>query len=245
MFEDSLFATNPRPNPQRGWSAVLSFALQVTFVVLLVAIPLFFTEALPMDLARSFIEMPTPPPGPPPAAPHEAVAHNASPSNLEGEHVIEIHEIPKGPPKQIVDAVTPAHWAPGPSVSGGTSSPGGDNLITGILGGTSGRGYPVPEPPAPTKPVPISHMSEGLLIHKVTPEYPQIARMARQQGTVVLHAIIGRDGTIQQLQVVSGPPLLVRAAAEAVQQWHYRPYILNGQPVEVDTQITVTFKLGG
>lgn len=244
MFEDSLFATNPRRNPQRGWSAVLSFTLQAGLVTLLVAVPLIFTEALPTDLTRSFIAVPLPPPGRPPAPPHETVAHNPSPSNLEGEDVIAIHEIPKGPPKQIVDEVAPAHWAPGNSVPGGTGGD-NDNPITDILGGTSEHGFPVPRPPEPTKPVPISHMDEGLLIHKVTPEYPQLARMARQQGTVVLHAIIGRDGTIQQLQVVSGPPLLVRAAAEAVQQWRYRPYILNGQPVEVDTQITVNFKLGG
>ena len=88
-------------------------------------------------------------------------------------------------------------------------------------------------------------MDEGLLIRKVTPIYPEIAKLSHQQGTVSLHAIIGRDGTIQQLQAVSGPPLLIKAAIDAVQQWRYRPYMLNGQAVEVDTQITVKFILGG
>ncbi|MGH9523094.1 MAG: energy transducer TonB, partial [Terriglobales bacterium] len=217
MFEDSLFATNPRRNPQRGWSAVMSFALQAALVILLIAVPLFYTEALPMDYVRSFVEMPAPPPGRPPAPPHDASAHHASPSNLEGEHVLEIHEIPKGPPKRIVDEVGPSHWGPGVYVVGSTGGTDSDNPITGVLGGT-GRDAPVPQPPAPTKPVPISHISEGLLIHKVMPAYPEIARMAHQQGTVVLHAIIGRDGTIQQLQAVSGPPLLLHAAIEAVQQ---------------------------
>ena len=245
MFEDSLFATNPRPNPRRGWSALLSFALQAVLVTMLVAAPLFYTEALPMDYARSFIELPTPPPGPPPPPPRGPVAHHPSPSNLEGEHIIEIHEVPKGPPKQIVERVAPPHWTPDDFVTGSTGASGADNGIGNVLGGTSGRGIPVPPPPTPTKPVPVSHISEGLLIHKVTPEYPEIAKMAHQQGTVVLHAIIGRDGAIQQLQAVSGPPLLVPAAVRAVQQWRYRPYILNGQPVEVETQITVNFRLGG
>lgn len=91
----------------------------------------------------------------------------------------------------------------------------------------------------------MSHVDEGLLVHKVTPVYPQIAIITKQQGAVVLHAIIGRDGSIQQLQAISGPPLLIKAAMEAVGQWRYKPYMLNGQPVEVDTQITVNFKLGG
>ena len=84
-----------------------------------------------------------------------------------------------------------------------------------------------------------------MLIHRVTPIYPTIARQGRIQGTVTLHAIIGRDGTIQNLQAISGPPLLIPAALDAVQRWRYRPYLLNNEPVEVETQITVNFTLGG
>jgi protein TonB len=103
-------------------------------------------------------------------------------------------------------------------------------------------------PPAniQTKPMPVSKgVIEGLLVHKITPVYPKIAIIAHQQGTVLLHAIIGRDGTIQNLQVISGPPLLIQAALDAVQRWRYRPYLLNNEPVEVETQITVNFTLGG
>jgi protein TonB len=106
----------------------------------------------------------------------------------------------------------------------------------------------VAPPPVTTKPKSVrlsSGVTEGLLIRKVTPTYPKIAIMAHQQGTVVLQAEIGRDGTIQNLRVISGPPLLVGAAIDAVRQWHYRPYLLNGEPVEVETQITVYFTLGG
>ena len=86
-------------------------------------------------------------------------------------------------------------------------------------------------------------MMEGNLIYRVQPEYPQLARQARIQGTVVLRAIISREGRIENLQALSGHPLLVPAAMEAVRLWRYRPYSLNDQPVEVETQITVNFTL--
>jgi protein TonB len=88
-------------------------------------------------------------------------------------------------------------------------------------------------------------MMEGNLIYKVQPIYPPLARSARIQGSVVLRAVISRTGTIENLQVLSGHPLLVMAAREAVEQWRYRPYILNGEPVEVETQVTVNFLLAG
>ena len=113
--------------------------------------------------------------------------------------------------------------------------------------GSAGTGTPlVPPPPAPAiHPPRISHMMEGNLIYKVQPIYPPLARAARIQGTVMLRAVISRTGTIENLQVVSGPPLLVRAAMDAVLQWRYRPYVLNGDPVEVETQVTVNFSLSG
>jgi protein TonB len=86
---------------------------------------------------------------------------------------------------------------------------------------------------------------EGNLIHRIQPEYPSLARQARIQGQVSLRAIISRDGRIENLQVVNGHPLLVQAAIDAVRQWRYRPYMLNGEPVEVETQITVNFTLAG
>jgi len=88
-------------------------------------------------------------------------------------------------------------------------------------------------------------MMEGNLIYKVQPVYPPMARAARVQGTVVLRAMISKNGTIENLQVVSGHPLLVRAAKDAVRQWLYRPYVLNREPVEVETQVTVNFILSG
>jgi TonB family protein len=88
-----------------------------------------------------------------------------------------------------------------------------------------------------------SGVSQGLLIHKVNPVYPPAARSARVQGTVVLQAVIGKDGQIADLHVITGDPMLAPAAIGAVQQWRYKPYLLEGQPVEVDTQIQVNFQL--
>jgi protein TonB len=88
-------------------------------------------------------------------------------------------------------------------------------------------------------------MSEGNLVHKVQPAYPVLARTARIQGAVLLQAVISKAGAIENLKVLAGHPMLVRAALEAVSQWRYRPYILNGEPVEVETLITVNFSLAG
>ena len=119
-------------------------------------------------------------------------------------------------------------------------------MIGGIVNATSSLAYvPKLQPVVPQR-IRISQgVTSGLLIHKTEPSYPALARSARIQGNVVLRAIIDKAGNIQDLQLVSGHPMLVPAAIEAVKQWRYRPYLLNGQPVEVDTTITVIFTLTG
>jgi periplasmic protein TonB len=98
----------------------------------------------------------------------------------------------------------------------------------------------------PPKRVTISQgVTEGMILSKVPPDYPPIARAARIEGVVMLKAIIAKDGTIQNLQVLSGHPMLAPAAVAAVKQWRYRPYLLNGQPVEVETTVQVIFVFGG
>lgn len=86
-------------------------------------------------------------------------------------------------------------------------------------------------------------MSQGLLVHKVTPQYPAIAKQAKVQGSVQLGAVIGKDGKVQNVQTESGNLLLASAAVSAVKQWRYKPYVLNGSPVEVETTVTVNFNL--
>lgn len=99
---------------------------------------------------------------------------------------------------------------------------------------------PVPVTPARRRLISVS--SEARLVNRVEPVYPRIALMIHKQGDVKLHAIIGKDGAIESLTVTAGDPLLAGAAVEAVRQWRYRPYLLNGEPVEVETLITVSFK---
>jgi protein TonB len=98
--------------------------------------------------------------------------------------------------------------------------------------------------PAPVKRIHIAaRVEEANLIHDVTPTYPPEAGRARIEGMVVLLAVIGKDGTVQDVRVESGLPILAQAAIDAVRQWRYRPYMLNGEPVEVDSRITINFTL--
>jgi protein TonB len=163
-----------------------------------------------------------------------------------------------------VNSVTPILVAPGRTppridMTPDTSAPGpiGDMIPSTTIGSSDGTVgissisgsrpvMPAAPAPAPT----VSHFRtstilEGNLIRKVQPVYPPLARTARIQGQVILFAMISKAGTIDNLRTISGPPMLVPAAIGAVSQWRYRPYILNGEPIEVETQITVNFTLGG
>jgi len=121
----------------------------------------------------------------------------------------------------------------------------------GVFGGIPGQGMvaavapPPPKPAAPQRVKQGGNVTAASIITQTKPLYPPLARQARIQGNVVLHAIIDKDGKVAQLEVISGHPLLVQAALDAVKQWRYKPTQLNGDPVEVDTTITVTFTMGG
>ena len=161
--------------------------------------------------------------------------------NASGLVLMTPQQIPKGvAPETNVSVGPPPELATG----GGASRPGGPGVPNGILSST-GDANVILIPPRPVHHPPISHWMEGNLIHRLQPAYPPLAVQTRTQGQVVLRAVITREGTIENLQVVSGHPLLVRAALEAVRQWRYRPYVLNGEPVEVETQVTVNFVLSG
>ena len=128
-------------------------------------------------------------------------------------------------------------------VDGGTGSGSRQGVWDAINESLSHVARPAP-PAVATKPAfRTSSMLQGSLIRRVDPVYPPLARSARIQGPVVLAAIISKAGTIEHLQVLSGHPMLVDAALDAVSQWRYRPYVLNGDVIEVETQITVNFKL--
>lgn len=114
-------------------------------------------------------------------------------------------------------------------------------IMSGASGPTVARGAP-----NPTGPVRVSSGTiAGMLISHPNLVYPPEARAAHVQGTVVMHAIIAKDGTIENLNVISGPPMLISGAMDAVRQWRYRPYLLNDEPVEVETTINVNFTFSG
>jgi protein TonB len=139
------------------------------------------------------------------------------------------------------DAAPPPMTA---GVIGGISS--GPGQAGGVIGGIiSSTPVAVPKVAAPTRVRVSQGVTQGLLIRKVAPSYPPLARQAHIQGSVLLQAVISKDGSIENLRVISGHPMLVPSAIDAVKQWKYKPYILNGEPVEVDTQVTVNFTLGG
>jgi len=116
----------------------------------------------------------------------------------------------------------------------------------GVLGGVIGGMGGAPPPPKPklTGPLKVGgNVQAARILNRVQPVYPPLARQTRISGTVRLHAIISKDGSIQQLEVQSGHPLLQQNALDAVRQWRYQPTLLNGEPVEVDTTIDVIFSL--
>lgn len=246
LFSDCLLESHRGKDRRRTAATIISFVIQCGLLVIAVIIPLMFTEALPKQQLLSFLVAPPPPPPPPPpaAAPAKAVQRV---SELEEGHLRTPTRIPEK--VQILhEEEIPPSLATGGVVGGVPGGiPGGQlgGVIGGIISATSNlASVPKLAMPAPPKRVRISQgVTEGRLIQKIQPEYPAIARAARIQGQVVLSAIISKTGEIQNLVLISGHPMLVPAAIKAVQQFRYRPFLLNGEPVEVETTITVNFQL--
>jgi len=220
---------------------MVSFVLQVVVVAILILIPLMFTEALPKGQLMTFLVAPPPPP-PPPPPPAAVKIVKAVETDIVNNQLRTPTKIPKTVKIiQEEDAPPPSAGVVG-GVPGGVPGGSASGVIGGIISST-----PVAVPKVAVTRVRVSAgVTQGMKVHDVQPQYPQMAKIARVQGPVVLAAVIGKDGTIQNLRVVStASPLLNQAAVEAVKQWRYRPYILNGEPVDVDTTITVNFTLSG
>jgi len=232
----STLETSWDQSARRGWSALASFAFQAMALSLLLLVPLFVVQGPP----RLFFsdEILAPPPAPAPPAPRQHAAAATS-TNMSGEHVLQPPTIPD---TVAVIRETPVAAAPD---SGDLSAIGGTgNSRRGIADSTNDMAVGAPARPAPpARPPRISHWAEGNLVYRVQPVYPPIARQAGVQGTVLLRALISKTGTIEQLSMQSGHPMLARAAIEAVRQWRYRPYLLNDEPIEIETEITVNFTL--
>ena len=237
MFADALLDSHQQS--RRGWATLTSFGIQAIFIACLLILPLLYTQVLPhVSLTTDTITVPL---GAPPVV-HNETARNTGGTVTQNPVAGRIR-MPSSVPSHIdqsagSDSLTPTFTGGGPY-----TGIVGDAPPIGIIGATGNGRVPVLVRQEERPPIRVSVIMEGSLIHRVEPVYPVMAKAARIQGTVLLQAVIGKDGTVQNLQIVSGPPVLVRAAREAVLQWRYRPYILNGSPIEVDTQISVNFRL--
>ena len=241
MFADSMLDLSRGQGSRRGWTTLTSFGLQGIAMGLLLLLPLLRTVGIPMarvvstpiSAGRHEVQ-------PLAAAPHSdrtfAVATNSSAIRF-----MQPGHIPTGVTNSGEEA--PIAAPSGQGCTGCVDVPGSPDGVANIIASGDHPVLPAAPAPPPSHVFRTSSMLQGSLIRTVQPVYPPIARTARIQGSVVLAAVIGKDGAITGLRVLSGHPMLVKAAVEAVSQWHYRPYILNNEAIEVDTQITVNFTL--
>jgi periplasmic protein TonB len=241
MFADPLSDSAWANRSHRGWTTLASFALQALLLAGLLALPLIYTQALPR--LQAVVEA-LPAPAPPSAAPlmHLRSAPPVLSNVLSDGRLMQPQSIPRSV-AIVTEAVPPPPVDAGQlGLARGTA----DRSAANAVWGANGIGVAaVAAPPVVQAPLRISRIMEGNLIYRVQPAYPPLARGAGIQGTVVLRAIISKQGTIQDLRVLSGHPMLAPAAIDAVRQWRYRPYFLNNEPIEVETEITVNFVLGG
>ncbi|MFZ0481631.1 MAG: energy transducer TonB [Terriglobales bacterium] len=244
MFEDSLIESGNKFRTKRLSTTILSFVLQVFLICVLVLIPLIYTDALPKQQLMTFLVAPPPPPPPPPppaAAPVRVVKIASEMVNGELRTPTKIPQKVQMIKEEEAPPDVGAGGVPG-GVPGGIPGGSAGGVIGGIISSTP---VAVPKVATPQRVRVSSGVSSGLLIRKVAPNYPPLAKQARIQGSVVLHAQISKDGTIENLQLISGHAMLAPAAIEAVRQWRYKPYLLNGEPVAVETEVIVNFSLSG
>src|SRR5579859_7741207 len=212
MFEEMVVSSPNSKKTNKPWTVVISMALQVTFLTVLILIPLIYTEALPKASLSTFLSAPPPPPPPPPPPVAQQIVH-VKPQ----VHLIDAGKLvaPKVIPKDIKIIKEEAE----PDMMGAAGGvPGGQmgGVIGGVIGGVGGA--PPPPKATPSRIRQGGAVTQASLINRVQPNYPPLARQTRISGTVRLHAIISKDGTVQQLEVLSGHPLLVQAALDAVRQ---------------------------
>ncbi len=241
MFADSLLETSWAQRTRRSWTTATSFGLQAVVIGVLLMVPLWTTVGLPSGRTVSTpVSMGRPDPAP--IATSHTIARGGG-----------IRIIPYSG-RIMAPSSVPTRVIPGDDTGLVAIGIVGDRI--GDVGFPTGPPNGLQIPITGTRPIPpvlataarafrTSSMLEGSLIRRVQPMYPPLARNVRVQGPVVLEAVISKAGTMENLRLISGHPMLVQAALEAVSQWRYRPYILNGEPIEVETQITVNFVLAG
>jgi protein TonB len=246
MFTDSLLEFGVQ-RKRKVFATTTSFIVNCLVIGIMLAVPLMFTDELPKAQLLTFLVAPPPPP-PPPPPPAAAEVHVVKQIQTDMLNSGQLRTPAKIPQKiqMIKEDEAPPPMAATGGVVGGVPGgiPGGQ--LGGVIGSvisSSNAAVPKFVPVTPQR-IRISQgVTRGLLVHREEPAYPPLARAARVQGEVILSAVIDGNGQIQNLQLVSGHPMLVPAAIAAVKLWRYKPYLLNGQPVEVETTITVIFSL--
>jgi protein TonB len=225
------------------WTALGSLTFQLAIAGLLIAIPLVRPQALPTFSTAPQLELPLPMRPPAPVVQTRTAGASATPMAVPAaaQQVAATQRLVFPRPGEQTDGPAPAF---DPNMPLGMGTPGG--AIPALSAFTTGNGPAVSVVrEKATGPVRMSGgVTAGMLVAAIQPVYPAIARAARIQGAVVMEAVISKSGRIESLRVVSGPEMLQRAALDAVQAARYRPYLLSGVPTEVQTTITVVFKLG-
>jgi len=247
MFSDSLLEFGPQ-RTRKVFATTTSFVINILVIIVMLLIPLAFTEQLPSAQLLTFLVAPPPPPPPPPpaAAQVQKVVRQIETDMLNNGALRTPTKIP-----QKIEMIKEEEAPPPMPASGGVVGgvpggiPGGQmgGVIGSVISSSNLAAVPKFVPAIPQRIRISGGVTKGLLIQRIEPTYPTLARSARVQGEVVLSAVISTSGQIENLQLVSGHPMLVPAAIAAVRQWRYKPYLLNGQPVEVETTITVIFTL--
>ena len=251
MFETATLSYG-HPS-KRIWTTFAGVGGQALLVIGAVLAPMISPQVLPRAAWIATITAPGPPPPAPPQGPVVRPRTAVSGASQFFRHplIMPTRIPPKALSIEDEPAVAGIAGVPGGVQSGDSTGVAG-GLLNSIMGDNT-RVVPVVRPPAPVvittpksvsgKPSRVSMIEMARPIHRVEPIYPSIARQARVAGVVELQGVIGTDGRIHELKVLSGHPLLVKAAVDAVSQWIYAPTILNGQAVEVAAPITVNFKL--
>jgi periplasmic protein TonB len=239
MF-DEMVVSSPNPSKtNKPWTVVLSMIFQVAFLAVLILIPLIYTEALPKTMMATLLVAPPPPPPPPPPPIAQIVHVKPQVHLMDAGKLVTPKVIPKD--IKIIKEDAPDMSGMQGGVVGGVTGGQMGGVIGGVIGGVGAA--PPPPKPAQQRIRQGGQVQAAKLVNKVQPLYPPLARQTRISGTVRLHAIIAKNGSVEQLEVISGHPLLVQAALDAVRQWKYQPTTLNGENVEVDTTIDVIFSL--
>jgi len=235
MFADTLLESSPMARKRKRWPMATAFTLEMIIAAVVVIVPLLSTGAISLS-GRVQIPAPTKEVR---LEPIKRVRAQPSSSSSPADPVSRPAIVPVVDRKDSIYIGRAQPRLPeneDPRLD--NPNPGKGNALSEIIPGGRDQGPVVKPGPSPDK---RSWVSEAQVIDRVEPVYPRPAILAGVQGDVKLHAIISRDGRIMSLSVVSGNPMLVQAAQEAVSQWRYRPYYLNGQAIEVETFITVKF----